>query len=78
MTCDGEKVTISCESFLKGEWKLFKIPKEAVLVPWKEHQVINSTEWHCFMIKTHVFSRTNDGPEATGGGFGMYIPPQVC
>ena len=54
MTCDGEKVTISCESFLKGEWKLFKIPKEAVLVPWK---VINSTEWHCFMIKTHVFSR---------------------
>lgn len=74
MTCDGEKMTISCDSFLKGEWKQFKLPKEAVLVPWKDHQVINSVEWHCYLIKSHLFKRMMGQKQVGVESIAIYRP----
>ena len=77
MTCEGEKVTISCESFLKGEWKLFKLPKEAVLVPWKDHQVSMSVEWHCYLIKSLLVNRMLGQKQAGVDLIAIYRPKQV-
>ena len=77
MTCDGEKVTVSCDSFLKGEWKQFKLPKEAVSVPWKEHQVINGTEWHCYVIRSLLMSRML-GQKQSGESYISIFRPKQC